>query len=216
MEENRNMKKFICPIIIILMLISGCSNSVQTNGEKGSKGTEKLHIVTTFYPMYYFAQKVAGGSANVKLLIPNGVEPHDWEPTAKDMAKIQDADLFIYNSRYFENWTEKVLKSINDPNLKVVEASKGIELIDALDSEEEDDHHFEHNSSKDPHVWLSPVLAMQEVNTIAKALEQVDKKNKEQFEKNAAALNLVLADLDRLYKETINTQHLDIWQNNMA
>jgi len=160
--------------------------------------------VTTFYPMYYFAKKVAGSSANVELLIPNGVEPHDWEPTAKDMAKIQDADVFIYNSQSFELWTDKVLKSINDSKLTVVEASKGIKLMDAVESEEEDEHgHSEHSTAKDPHVWLSPVLAQQEVNTIAKAIEQADPKNKDQYQKNAADINSQLGDLDRLYKETV-------------
>ncbi|MEY2193059.1 metal ABC transporter substrate-binding protein [Neobacillus sp. BF23-41] len=196
------MKRLLCPLIIFLMVISGCSNAVQTKGEKGSEGTKKLQIVTTFYPMYYFTQKVAGSSANVELLIPNGAEPHDWEPTAKDMAKIQDADLFIYNSRYFESWTEKVLKSINDSNLTVVEASKGIELMNALESEEE--HHSDHASSKDPHVWLSPVLAQQEVDTIAKAIEKLDPNNKNQYEKNAENFKSQLADLDHLYKETID------------
>ncbi|MGF6949566.1 zinc transport system substrate-binding protein [Neobacillus sp. B4I6] len=196
------MKRLICPIIIFLMVISGCSNAVQTKGEKGSERTKKLQIVTTFYPMYYFTQKVAGSSANVELLIPNGAEPHDWEPTAKDMAKIQDADLFIYNSRYFESWTEKVLKSINDSSLTVVEASKGIKLMNALESEEE--HHSDHAASKDPHVWLSPVLAQQEVDTIAKAIEKLDPNNKNQYEKNAENFKSQLADLDHLYKETID------------
>ncbi len=196
------MKKLLSPLIIFLLMVSGCSNAASTKSEKTSEGSKKLQIVTTFYPMYYFAQKVAGSSANVELLIPNGVEPHDWEPTANDMAKIQDSDLFIYNSRYFETWTEKVFKSINDPNLKVIEASNGIKLMDALDSEEEDNH--EHTSSKDPHVWLSPVLAQKEVDNIAKALEQADPKNKDKFQKNAAALNSELADLDSLYKETID------------
>jgi zinc transport system substrate-binding protein len=196
------MKRLLCALIIFLMVISGCSNAVQTKGEKASGGTKKLQIVTTFYPMYYFTQKVAGSSANVELLIPNGAEPHDWEPTAKDMAKIQDADLFIYNSRYFESWTEKVLKSINDSSLTVVEASKGIELMNALESEEE--HHSDHASSKDPHVWLSPVLAQQEVDTIAKAIEKLDPNNKNQYEKNAENFKSQLADLDHLYKETID------------
>jgi len=194
------MKRMLVPLVIFLLLVSGCSNTASTKSEKTSEGSTKLQIVTTFYPMYYFAKKVAGDSANVELLIPNGVEPHDWEPTAKDMAKIQDADVFIYNSQYFELWTEKVLKSINDSKLKVVEASSGIKLMDALESVDEE----EHSASKDPHVWLSPVLARQEVNAIAKALEQADPKNKDQFQKNAEALNSELADLDRLYKETID------------
>jgi len=163
------MKRLLIPLIILLLMVGGCSNTASTKSEKTSEESKKLQIITTFYPMYYFAKKVAGDSANVELLIPNGAEPHDWEPTAKDMAKIQDADVFIYNSHYFEIWTEKVLKSINNSNLKVVEASSGIKLMDALESEEEEEHdHSEHTSSKDPHVWLSPVLAQQEVNTIAR------------------------------------------------
>jgi zinc transport system substrate-binding protein len=195
------MKKLIGPVIIFLLLISGCSNAVQTSGQKASDGTKKLQVVTTFYPMYYFAQKVAGSSANVNLLIPNGVEPHDWEPTTQDMVKIQNADVFIYNSRYFETWTDKVIGSINQSNLKVVEAAKGINLINA-DSEEEGNNNAQ-TSSKDPHVWLSPVLAEKEVDNIAQALEQKDPKNKDQYEKNAAAFKAQLVDLDRLYKETI-------------
>src|SRR5213080_4939976 len=90
------MKRLLGPLMIFLLLITGCSHAVQTMGEKAGEGTKKLQIVTTFYPMYYFAQKVAGSLANVDLIIQNGVEPHDWEPTSKDMAKIQDADIFIY------------------------------------------------------------------------------------------------------------------------
>jgi zinc transport system substrate-binding protein len=196
------MKRLLCPIIIFLLVVSGCSNAVQTKSERVSEGTKKLQIVTTFYPMYYFTQKVAGNSANVELLIPNGAEPHDWEPAAKDMAKIQDADIFIYNSRYFESWTEKVLKSINDSDLTVIEASKGVELMNALESEEE--NHSDHASSKDPHVWLSPVLAQQEVDTITNAIEKLDPNHKNEYEKNAEDFKSQLADLDHLYKETIN------------
>ncbi|MFD0828862.1 metal ABC transporter substrate-binding protein [Neobacillus sp. M.A.Huq-85] len=196
------MKQIIYPLIILALLLSGCSSAVQTNGKKASDGTKKIHIVTTFYPMYYFAQKVAGNSANVDLLIPNGVEPHDWEPTAKDMAKIQDADVFIYNSRYFELWVDKVLNSIDQSNLTVVEAAKGIPLTNAIDSDADENHH-EHSSSKDPHVWLSPVLAEQEVDNIAQALEKKDPKNKVQYEKNASSFKSQLVDLDHLFKETI-------------
>ncbi|WP_312473102.1 metal ABC transporter substrate-binding protein [Neobacillus sp.] len=195
------MKRLFFPLIIFVLILSGCSNAVQTKGENANEKTKKLHIVTTFYPIYYFTQQVAGSAANVELLIPNGVEPHDWDPTAKDLAKIQDADLFIYNSRYFETWAEKVLKSINQSNLKVIEASKGIELINS-DSEEQD-HHSEQSASKDPHVWLSPVLAGQEVDTIAQALEKRDPKNKELYQKNAEAFKSQLSELDRLYKATV-------------
>lgn len=192
------MKRLIATMILFLLIVSGCSNASQVNGNTESIGSKKLHIVTTFYPMYFFAKQVAGNTANVDLLIPNGVEPHDWEPTAKDMASIQDADVFIYNSRYFETWTEKVLKSIDQSSLKVLEASNGINLMNADTGEDNGSQ-----ASKDPHVWLSPVLAAKEVDNIAKTLEQTDPKNKQNYEKNANELKLKLTNLDKLYKQTI-------------
>lgn len=173
------------------------------SNEKGKEGTGKLQIITTFYPMYYFAKQVTGNMANVEMLISNGVEPHDWEPTSKDLIKIQDADVFIYNSQYFETWTEKVFNSINTSNLKVVEASKGIELMDS-NIKEGQQNQGGSAATKDPHVWLSPVLAQKEVDNIAKVIEKADPKNKVQYEKNADALKTKLVALDRLYKETID------------
>lgn len=197
------MKKLLYVIISCLIILSGCSNGKQVSDEKANEDTGKLQIITTFYPMYYMAKQVSGNLANVEILIPNGVEPHDWEPTSKDLIKMQDADVFIYNSRYFETWTEKVLDSINTSDLKVVEASKGIELMNS-NIEEEDHDHEGSGATKDPHVWLSPVLAQKEVDNIVKVLEKADPKNKEQYEKNAASLKTKLADLDQLYKETID------------
>ncbi len=197
------MKKFLCAIIGCLIILSGCSNGKQVSDEKGKGNPEKLQIITTFYPMYYFTKQVTGNLANVEILIPNGVEPHDWEPTSKDMISMQEGDLFIYNSQYFETWTKKVLDSIDTSNLKVVEASKGMELMDT-NAEEEQDNHEGSEATKDPHVWLSPVLAQKEVDNIAEAIAKADPKNKEQYEKNADSLKAKLTDLDRLYKESID------------
>lgn len=194
------MKKFIVTTIIFLVILSGCTNVSQTKGEISKEGSKKLQIVTSFYPIYYFTKQVAGKNANVDLVIPNGVEPHEWEPSVKDMAKIQDADVFVYNSRYFETWVSKVLKSMDSSKLEVLEASKGIQL---LDGHIEGDQHKGNGTSKDPHVWLSPVLAQQEVDNIAKTLEKSDPKNKVQYAKNAATFKAKLVDLDKLYKETI-------------
>lgn len=190
------MKKLLSIGIILLLILSGCSNGERKN-ENVSIGQKRLHVVTTFYPMYYFSKKIAGNAADVNLLIPNGVEPHDWEPTAKDMASIQDSDVFVYDSRYFETWAEKVLNSVSSPNLKVVEASSHIQLLNGKDENGNDQQ-----TLKDPHVWLSPVLAQTEIDNIAKAFEQKDPKNKGTYEKNAAKMKNELANLDQLYRET--------------
>ena len=68
-------------------ILSCLFQSKQANG--------KLNIVTTFYPVYEFTKQVAGDTANVELLIGAGTEPHDYEPSPKAVAKIQDADAFV-------------------------------------------------------------------------------------------------------------------------
>lgn len=189
--------------MIFLLLLTGCDSS-NLQGGNGENGPKKLEVVTTFYPMYYFTKQITGNLANVIQLIPNGVEPHDWEPTAKDMVKMQDADVFIYNSRYFETWKEKVFQSIDTSHLKEVEAAGGIKLLDSNGLEEQNGP----GVSKDPHVWLSPILAQQEVDNITNALKEKDPKHSEQYEENAKILKAKLHDLDQLYKDTIaNAPH---------
>ncbi len=190
------MRKLILLLFIFILILSGCSNREQSKGNNKRDGG-KLNVVTTFYPMYYFSKQVAGDSANVTLLIPNGVEPHDWEPTAKDMASIQDADIFVYNSRYFETWTDKVFKSIDTSKLKVVEAAGQIKLLNGEGEKGS-------QNSKDPHVWLSPLLAKKEVDSIAKAMEQKDPKNKNNYQKNAAEFKAKLDHLDQQYRDAIS------------
>ncbi|MNG25356.1 High-affinity zinc uptake system binding-protein ZnuA precursor [compost metagenome] len=72
---------------------------------------------------------MAGEHANVTALIPAGVEPHDWEPSAKDMKKIKEAGVFVYNG-IVEGWVDKTLQSAENEQRIVIEASKGITLME--------------------------------------------------------------------------------------
>ena len=82
------------------------SNNAATIPADNRIQDKKLNVVTTFYPMYEFSKQVAGDHANVIALIPPGAEPHDWEPSAKDMEKVKDADVFVYNG-IVEGWVEQ-------------------------------------------------------------------------------------------------------------
>jgi len=170
-------------------------------------GSGKLKIVTTFYPMYEFSRQVAGDLGEVTALIPAGAEPHDWEPTAQDIARIQEADLFVYNGAGVEHWVDQALKSIDTSKLKVVEASKGLELMEGIAEEEEDEHGDEADSGHaagekvlDPHVWLDPVLAQAEVQAIETALEQADAAHKSEYASNAQAFAGKLKELDQAFQ----------------
>ena len=170
-------------------LLAGCKSAGQ------NKTGGKLNIVASFYPMYDFAKRIAGDYADVTCLVPAGTEPHDWEPSSKDMKTIQEADFLIYNGAGMEHWVKDVLDGLgSDTKLVSVETSKGVNL---LSLEEDDDHDHDHGGT-DPHVWLSPLNAKIQMKNICDALSEKDSEHKTEY---AANLDKANADFDTLDSE---------------
>ena len=199
------MKRVFLGASLVLgsLLLAACGAK---SPETQKTDQDKIQAVATFYPMYEFTKEVLGDEGEVELLIPAGTEPHDYEPSAQDLAKISDADVFVYNSETFETWVENIEDSLSDKNL-VIEAADEIELLDfaTTDSEDdaeeaEDDHDHEHEG-KDPHVWTDPVMAQKEVAEIAKELSERYPDKQATFEKNTAAYTEKLAALDQSYQK---------------
>ncbi|MBC1547081.1 zinc ABC transporter substrate-binding protein [Listeria sp. FSL L7-1435] len=194
------MKKWsflVVTVLAFVLVLAGCgAGTDKVSEEKG-----KLKVVTTFYPMYDFTKNVAGDNASIEMLIDAGTEPHDYEPSAKDIAKIEEADVFVYNSEDMETWVPSVLKSLDSKKLTVIDASKGIELVEGTEEEHDHDHEEEgHHHEHDPHVWLSPVLAQQEVANIQNGLAKADKTNADTYKKNAENYIDKLKALDNKFK----------------
>ncbi len=206
-------------LIAASLLLTGCGGTSDSAGE--GTASNKMKVVTTFYPMYEFAKKVAGENADVTVLVPAGTEPHDWEPTAKDVAKITEADVFVYNGAGFETWVDSMLNSVNNKQLKVVEASHGAGLIDGeaeAGGHSDEESHKEHEHGKyDPHIWLDPVLAQHEVRAISEALQAVDPARKAEYQKNADAYLSELNALDQSFREGLkDVQAKDIVTSHTA
>ncbi|WP_172921337.1 metal ABC transporter substrate-binding protein [Enterococcus faecium] len=196
------MKKYLLTATVMIgaLLFAACRN---TNNEADKK--EDLTIVTTFYPIYDFTKEIVGDEGNVKLLIPAGTEPHDFEPSAKERAEISDADVFVYNSSDMEFFVDSLKDSVDSKQTLMIEAAKG---IDRLESQEADEHEeseegHDHAHEYDPHVWLDPVLAIKEVRTIAGELGEKYPDKKEIFTKNADAYIKKLEALDQKYSEEL-------------
>lgn len=77
------------------------------------------------------------------MVMPQGTEPHGWEPDSEAIKNLEGADMFIYNGAGLESWTDKVIGSLSNKDLKVVEASEGVELIKSTHTHEHEDHDHE-------------------------------------------------------------------------
>lgn len=177
---NNQVKLAIITITITIPLISFAVFSSDSNQFKKTNES-KLQIMSSFYPLHEFSQNIGQEKVDVKLLVPVGVESHDWEPTIKDVQQMQKSDLIIINGIGFESWVDK-LNEINYQGV-VVDTSDGI--IKNMDDESSapEEHADE---SKDPHIWLNPVFAKIQVQNIANAFSNSDPDNRQYFQENAA------------------------------
>ena len=197
------MKKILLTVMIFSLLLVGCGKSNNTkinNTEKAEVAEEnsgKIKVYATIFPLYDFAKQIGGDKVDVNLVIPNGQEPHDYEPSNEIMKDIENARLFIYNGAGLESWTEKVLDSVENKNLVTVEASKGIKLIEGKSESGEDEH------VTDPHVWLDPENAKIEAENIAKGLCEVDPENADYYNKNLSDYKTALDALNEEYKREL-------------
>ncbi|MCX7921524.1 MAG: metal ABC transporter substrate-binding protein [Clostridia bacterium] len=189
-----NLVKTACLVLVIgLVFAVGCSK--QTSEDVKANHDGKLSVHTSFYTMADFAAKIGGDKIKITNLVPSGTEPHDWEPAPKDIASLEKADVFIYNGAGMEGWVEKILGSINNEKTTVLEASKGLKLLENADKDE--------GLQYDPHVWLNPALAKKQLEAIKNTFVSVDSANKSYYEKNYNEYILKFDELDKEYNQTV-------------
>ncbi len=177
---NNQVKLAIIAIVITIPLISLAVFSSDSNQFKKTNES-KLQAMSSFYPLHEFSQNVGQEKVDVKLLVPVGIEPHDWEPTIKDVRQMQKSDLIIINGIGFESWVDK-LNEINYQGV-IVDTSNGI-IIKNMD--EASSVHEGQIDESDPHIWLNPAFAKIQVQNIANAFSSSDPENQQYFQENAA------------------------------
>ena len=135
-----------------------------------------MHVSASIYPLMHFADAVIGQEfATLWQLMPPGVEPHDYEPTPRDVQLLQESALVIYNGGDIDAWVEQALETL--PNIRTVRAMDTI-------------------AGDDPHVWLDPVLAQDIVRRIAEAMKATDPDHAQRYEENAQSYIAQLKQLD--------------------
>lgn len=190
----RERHLIIFGLLIISLTFTGCAgNSTNQPDKSGKTGPDhKIIVLTTIYPLYDFTRNVGKDRVEVNNLTPPGAEPHEWEPSPKDLAGLQKADVFIYCGAGMESWTGKALNAAGTPGLTVVDASRDIELISGQENT--------HNAVTDPHIWVDPLNAIKMVDSITAGLSRADPANKEFYAANAEEYKKKLEDLDGEYK----------------
>lgn len=192
---NRNTYATILAFTIALLFISGCSFETSENKK----------IATTFGPLSDATKAIVADKYEIFSVIPAGVEPHSYEPSAKDFRDIAEAEAFIVLGIGFEKTEERLIDA--NPSLIVIDPSKGIELLDHDEEEHEheedikEETHEEEghtHTGKDPHVWLSPKNMKIMATNIAQGMYELDLENKQFYEDN---LNSYLQKLDELDME---------------
>ena len=140
--------------------------------------------------MEYLAERIGGDKVSVRNLVPAGAEPHDWEPSPKDIAAIQKAKVFVYQG-IVETWADRIVSDMNTGKTAVVKAIDGQDLMESEDTE---------IPGKDPHVWLDPSRYSREAEAIYASLEKADAANSSTYKANLDALREDLDALDIDFK----------------
>lgn len=211
--KKMKIKKFILYVLTIglLLLTNACRDKDLVVEEK-----EKLNIVTNIFPTYDWVREITkGGDVNISYLTDTGVSLHNYEPSAEDIKKIKDSDLFVYLGSHSDKWADKILTE--NPDLKVIklmdvledqildeEVKEGMEDHHDHDHDHDHDEHDDHDH-EDEHVWLSVKNAQEICKAIEEKLSDIDSKNKDFYAKNLNNYLQKLTELDNEYIKGINS-----------
>lgn len=192
------MKKFTAWLLCVCLLLAltGCGDKKKTDAPG------KLKIVCSIFPQYDFTRRIAGEHAQVTQLLPPGMDSHEYEPSAKEILRLNDADLFIYTDDKLEGWVKNLKDGVKD--VKLVRCADGIDLEalneqwEQVENHEEAETHggHDHEHGYDAHIWLDPTLAIVMCENIRDALIAEDPAHGEEYTASCALLTAELSALD--------------------
>lgn len=190
----------------LVSLLLACSsrrpeegNALKKGGDRSSDGPA-LKVITTFLPITLLTRAVAGDCAQVRALVPPAMGPHDFQAKPGDLLALQQARVLVKNGLGVEAFLEPLISAAANPQLRVIDSSQGVAtLMDNSSApepqEEKHDHHA--HGGVNPHIWLDPLRAAQQVETIRAALAAADPQCAEGYGRRAIATTAKLQALHR-------------------
>lgn len=198
---------FIGALLGLLLISSGC---IQDKSEQRG-----IQIVTSFYPLAYFAEEIGGDYVSVTQLIPNNTEIHGWQPSVANIVAANQADILLYNGAELDHWFEEdILTSINQSGKTIVETTKDVQLLENSNIEHEVDHEEEHDDHEhglyDPHTWICPYIAQQQAEHIYHALVEKDPVHQEYYTQRWNDLEQRFKTIDNSFENELSTKKKDM------
>lgn len=207
------MKK-IAALILALILVATAFTACSNGGERAENNSGKIKVVTTIFPVYDWVRNIdADGDCDVSFLLNSGADLHSYQPTADDMVKMADCDMFIYVGGESDKWVDDALGNAVNKNIVVInlldvlkDRLKEEELKEGMQGEEEEEEEGEEEEGPeyDEHIWLSLKNAQICVTEIASQLASIGKEGST-FTDNAKAYNEKLSALDSEYENTVKS-----------
>ena len=173
--------------ILVVVLIGAAYGMWYARERKSPVKVPYAEVIAGFYPWEYFAGQIAGNSVKVSSLVPGGVEPHDYEPSVRDMVKLYNAKLIILNGGKFEPWGDGL-------GAELKESGKLLNVAKESGWENEN-----------PHFWLDPTKAGEAALKIKDRLARVDERHASEYAAGARSLLNRLAALDDEYQQQLET-----------
>lgn len=191
------MKKLI-PLGLGIIVIGGLVVLAFNTYRHAETSSNRLKISASIYPLAEFTRQVGGNVVDVQTITASGVEPHDYEPTPQDVIAIRESKIFFYNGGGVEPWVDKVVPDAQRDGVRTLNMSA---QVLGLSSSESGVRAADGGETNDPHFWLSPVIAQEEVKAIEIVMTEVDPSNQDTFRQNSERYILQLMALDQEYRQ---------------
>lgn len=201
---KRKFTKVTSLLLLTLIMFMGCGSSKE---ESNNTSSDKINIVTSFYPIYISTLNIIKDVPNVNLINMTKAQTgclHDYQLAPEDLKTLSTADIFVVNGAGMEGFLDKVIS--NEKDLDIVDASEGIQLLTADgEGHSHDDEDPNHDHEDNPHVWVSISNSIKQVQNIADGLAKYDPVNADKYKANAKEYISKLESLKSEMQEGINS-----------
>ena len=196
--SSRFIKGFFIIILLALGILGLFFFFYSLSTDRAKIDEDHLVIAATFYPLAEFSRHVGGDYVKVMTLTPPGMEPHDFEPSAKQITAMYEADLVVLNGGGIDAWATRLIPSLEKQGVRTLQMASFMDAFLPAVEEEEEEHEEE---TFDEHFWLSPVLTQKQVDAIATTLGEIDPIHRDAYRLNADIYKKELQQLHTEFQE---------------